>query len=119
MLKRLERKHTKKTSETKLPSGKNKDKSLSDEKNDSAEDSKAEAFEDNEEYYQWKGKWYRWDTGNVETNKLEQEPKEQKPQRVNSRLRNWIVAMRRNMKADAKAAALQPFTISRDKMDQV
>ena len=118
-LKRSERKHTKKTSETKLPSGKNKDKSLSDEKNDSAEDSKAEAFEDNEEYYQWKGKWYRWETGNVETNKLEQEPKEQKPQRVNSRLRNWIVAMRRNMKEDAKAAALQPFTISRDKMDQV
>jgi hypothetical protein len=129
MRKRKVGKHTKNTSVQNLQSGTNKEKSVRCEKKDSAEDCKAEAFQDNEEYYQWKGKWYRWDTGNVETNKFEPESKwegeqvqaakEQKRGRVNSRLRNWIVAMRRNMKEDAKAAALQPFTISRDKMDQV
>ncbi len=108
---------------TKLPSEGTKQRSASKDKNVSRQDDNKQALEHNEEYYQWKGEWYRWDTYNEKTQKEETDlrvPKEQKPQRVNSRLHNWIiVAMRRNMKPDATAAALQPFSITRDKMDQV
>jgi hypothetical protein len=80
-----------------------------------------QGYENNEDYYQWKGEWYRWDNKNVETMKGEgvNVTKEPKTSRVNTRLRNWMVAMRRNMKADAKEAALEAFTITRDKTDQV
>ena len=80
-----------------------------------------QAYENNEDWYQWKGEWYRWDNKTVETMKGEglNVTKEPKTSRVNTRLRNWMVAMRRNMKADAKEAALEAFTITWDKTDQV
>jgi hypothetical protein len=102
-------------------------RSESNDKKFSLKHDNKQAFEHNEEYYQWKGEWYRWDNYNEKTwtgatdQRVTKEhvPKEQKQHRLNTRLRNWIVAMRRNMKADATAAALAPFSITRDKMDQV
>ena len=37
----------------------------------------------------------------------------------NSRVRNWMVAMRRNFRTKDKKKALAPFTITRDRMDEV
>ncbi len=37
----------------------------------------------------------------------------------NSRVRNWMVAMRRNFRSEDKNKALAPFTITRDRMDEV
>ncbi len=37
----------------------------------------------------------------------------------NTRVQNWMVAMRRNFREEDKNKALAPFTITRDKMDQV
>jgi hypothetical protein len=37
----------------------------------------------------------------------------------NSRVRNWMVAMRRNFRSKDKHKALAPFTITRDRMDEV
>jgi hypothetical protein len=109
-----------KKSVKKLASSKKQGKSQSSPKNVTATDNEEHALQDNEEYYQWKGKWYRWDNDTEWKGKSEVcVPKECKPQRVNSRLRNWIVAMRRNMKEEKKTAAFKPFTITRDNTDQV
>ena len=37
----------------------------------------------------------------------------------NSRVRTWMVAMRRNFRSKDKDKALAPFTITRDRMDEV
>jgi hypothetical protein len=71
-----------------------------------------------DDWYQWKGEWYKWsdyNTGDTDATSS----KEVKRDRVNTRLRNWIAAMRRNMRPECKEAALQPFTITRDKLDEV
>ena len=71
-----------------------------------------------DDWYQWKGEWYKWsdyNTGDTDATSS----KEVKHDRVNTRLRNWIAAMRRNMRPESKDAALQPFTITRDRLDEV
>ena len=45
--------------------------------------------------------------------------KPSQPLKQNSRVRNLMVAMRRNFRQEDKNRALAPFTITRDKMDQV
>jgi hypothetical protein len=67
--------------------------------------------ENTDEWYQWKGQWYQWNNT--------KDTKDTKRERINTRLRNWIAAMRRNMKAETKAAALHPFTITRDRFQEV
>ena len=72
------------------------------------------------DYYMWNGQWYKWEerTWDEEWQK-EPSHKRRNPAAVNTRVRNWMLAMRRNMKPEVKAAALQPFTITRDRMHEV
>ena len=82
-----------------------------------AQDITSGVTDNGDDWYQWKGEWYKWD--NVTENTEYPSAKDTKRDRVNTRLRNWIAAMRRNMKPQCKAAALQPFTITRDRLDEV
>ena len=78
---------------------------------------------DNEssDYYMWNGEWYKWDdsTWNEEWKKARPQKRQKREPVVNSRVRNWLLAMRRNMKPEVTAAALRPFTITRDRMNEV
>ena len=69
------------------------------------------------EYYMWKGEWYRWEESYQDTEWNGTKKKRTGP--TNTRLRNWMQAMRRNMKPDTIEAALKPFTITRENIEQV
>ena len=71
-----------------------------------------------DDWYQWNGEWYQWSDGNTENTEAFNE-KTAKRDRVNTRLRNWIAAMRRNMRPECVETVLKTFTITRDKMDEV
>ncbi len=72
------------------------------------------------DYYEWEGQWYKWDEQewlqNWLTNKSTR-PNKKEP--VNTRVRNWMLAMRRHMKPEVKQAALRPFTITRERLHEV
>ena len=46
-------------------------------------------------------------------------PKPSLKEPVNTRVRNWMLAMRRNMKPEVTQAALRPFTITRERLHEV
>jgi hypothetical protein len=102
--------------------------SANDQYTDKLDPRKAESFQGmaeskatssvGDDWYQWNGEWYKWsdyNTGDADA----QSVKEVKRDRVNTRLRNWIAAMRRNMRPESKEAALRPFTITRERLDEV
>ena len=72
------------------------------------------------DYYEWEGQWYKWDDEEWGQEWLtKKSPKPNKKEPVNTRVRNWMLAMRRNMKPEVKQAALRPFTITRERLHEV
>ena len=72
------------------------------------------------DYFEWEGQWYKWDEQERRQKCLTKNstsPNKKGP--VNTRVRNWMLAMRRNMKPEVKEAALRPFTITRERLHEV
>ena len=72
------------------------------------------------DYYEWEGQWYKWDDEECNQEWLtKKSPKRSLKEPVNTRVRNWMLAMRRNMKPEVTQAALRPFTITRERLHEV
>ena len=70
--------------------------------------------------YEWEGQSYKWDDEECNQEWLtKKSPKPNLKEPVNTRVRNWMLAMRRNMKPEVKQAALRPFTITRERLHEV
>ena len=72
------------------------------------------------DYYEWEGQWYKWDEQERRQKCLTKNstsPNKKGP--VNTRVRNLMLAMLRNMKPEVKEAALRPFTITRERLHEV
>ena len=85
----------------------------------STEDTQTETYNP-ADYHEWEGQWYKWDEQERRQKCLTKNstsPNKKGP--VNTRVRNWMLAMRRNMKPEVKEAALRPFTITRERLHEV
>ena len=85
----------------------------------STEDTQTETYNP-ADYYEWEGQWYKWDEQERRQKCLTKNstsPNKKGP--VNTRVHNWMLAMRRNMKPEVKEAALRPFTITRERLHEV